>query len=171
MSQIIINLDGLTNNIQKKKNFHNKYKKRNNHGNNNNTVNNNNNNNANKYAMNNNANISVNNKFNKNLNYKFCKSNYNFEFIKYKNEYGIIYSIKYNQQIQDIKLPNHLCSKYNDNYICNLLMKIIKNTKSLPELIYQWTNAYNIITNTYSISNIQSFTDNMINFINNLKSS
>ena len=107
-------------------------------------------------------------KNNKNIVYNFNKNNYNFKLKKYKNTLGITYSLNH-KYIKDINIPSHLCNIYNQNYINNILLKIIKNTDTIHELNYQWTNISNIINNTYMNSNTDTFSDNIIKFINNIK--
>jgi hypothetical protein len=133
----------------------------------NNNVNNNRNNN-----MNNNRNNNMNNRRNNNMNnkqnYHFSKSDYNFILSKTSTNTFIIYTIKHNHNINEIKFPKHLYSITNDNYIYDKLLNIINNTNSLAELNIQWNIISNIIDNISPISSIKSFINNFNNIISNL---
>jgi hypothetical protein len=99
--------------------------------------------------------------------YYFKKNGYSFNFNKIINNNSIIYKINLNK-INNIILPLKLYTVYNDNFIYNILINIIKNTNSLTDLIYQWNNIFNIIQNTYNTCNKVTFINNIKNLSNSL---
>lgn len=131
---------------------------------------NNNWNRNNNVNLNNNSNvdININNNMNNKQDYHFVKSNYNFILSKKRDNTFIIYMIKHNHNLNEIKFPKHLYSITNDNYIYDKLLNIINNTNSFNELNIQWNIISNIIDTICPISNTKTFINYFNNVISNL---